>query len=196
VSQTSPNAWSTEESTPCALSTKIEPDSRGLDPRIHLEKGSPLRAFRTLILVVPGCAESAGPESIATVLGRLRERKSRRTTLACGYGFRARRVACHRARWRRAAMTTTVGFRFNCQTAKRTNLRIPAARKCVRVLQDSRPRRKRAQGMPGALLHPQPCVRMGRSTQAKSLQVRAEHRHSLRNGFNGCFVFSPVCRAF
>src|SRR5258708_3808594 len=27
--KTSPNAWSTEESTPCALSTKIEPDSRG-----------------------------------------------------------------------------------------------------------------------------------------------------------------------
>src|SRR5205823_9207548 len=30
--KTSPNAWSTEESTPCALSTKIEPDSRGTRP--------------------------------------------------------------------------------------------------------------------------------------------------------------------
>src|SRR5258708_34721465 len=30
--KTSPNAWSTEESTPCALSTKIEPDSRGSSP--------------------------------------------------------------------------------------------------------------------------------------------------------------------
>src|SRR3984893_4563019 len=27
--KTSPNAWNTEESTPCALSIKIEPDSRG-----------------------------------------------------------------------------------------------------------------------------------------------------------------------
>ena len=30
--KTSPNAWNTEESTPCALSTKIEPDSRGTSP--------------------------------------------------------------------------------------------------------------------------------------------------------------------
>src|SRR3954447_17570271 len=34
--KTSPNAWSTEESTPCALSRKIEPDSRGLVPAIHV----------------------------------------------------------------------------------------------------------------------------------------------------------------
>src|SRR4051794_7818512 len=30
--KTSPNAWNTEESTPCALSIKIEPDSRGSSP--------------------------------------------------------------------------------------------------------------------------------------------------------------------
>ena len=29
------NAWFAEESTPCALSTKIEPDSRGLEPDIE-----------------------------------------------------------------------------------------------------------------------------------------------------------------
>src|SRR4029079_17875454 len=32
--KTSPNAWNTEESTPCALSTKIKPDSRGSSPRM------------------------------------------------------------------------------------------------------------------------------------------------------------------
>src|SRR5207244_2459163 len=30
--KTSPNAWNTEESTPCALSIKIKPDSRGTRP--------------------------------------------------------------------------------------------------------------------------------------------------------------------
>src|SRR6266478_9497663 len=30
--KTSPNAWSTEESMPCTLSTKFKPDSRGTRP--------------------------------------------------------------------------------------------------------------------------------------------------------------------
>jgi hypothetical protein len=36
------NAQNTEESTPCAVSTKTKPDSRGLDPAIHRlrKKGS------------------------------------------------------------------------------------------------------------------------------------------------------------
>jgi hypothetical protein len=32
-------------------------------------------ALRTIFFVIPGCAESAGPESIATILGRLREKE-------------------------------------------------------------------------------------------------------------------------
>jgi hypothetical protein len=41
--ETLPDVRKTEESTPCALSTKTQPDSRGLDPRIHLKKLSYLR---------------------------------------------------------------------------------------------------------------------------------------------------------
>jgi hypothetical protein len=33
--ETSPNAQDADESTPCALSTKTKPDSRGLGPGIH-----------------------------------------------------------------------------------------------------------------------------------------------------------------
>src|SRR5437764_7569046 len=35
VSRTSLNAQNTAESTPCPLSTKLKPDSRGLGPAIH-----------------------------------------------------------------------------------------------------------------------------------------------------------------
>src|ERR1700753_1569698 len=57
-------------------------------------------------------------------------------------------------------------------------------------------RSKRAQGMPGVELHPQPRgqKRVG-GPQAKSPQEQAEHRHSLRNGVNGCFALSPEERA-
>jgi hypothetical protein len=54
---------------------------------------------------------------------------------------------------------------------------------------------KRAQGMPGVELHPQPGGQWKKSPPAQSPQEQAEHRHSLRNGFNGCFVLSPVRRA-
>src|SRR5712672_3457173 len=36
VSRTRPNARNAEESMPCALSNKIQPDSRGLVPAIHV----------------------------------------------------------------------------------------------------------------------------------------------------------------
>src|SRR5882724_6413380 len=38
--KTSPNAWSTEESMPCTLSTKFKPDSRGPVPGIHVLKST------------------------------------------------------------------------------------------------------------------------------------------------------------
>jgi len=43
--------------------------------------------------------------------------------------------------------------------------------------------------MPGALLAPIALRATAEDTQAKSLQVKPRHRHSLRNGFNG------LCRA-
>jgi hypothetical protein len=50
--------------------------------------------------------------------------------------------------------------------------------------------------MPGVELHPQPRGQKGvEGPQAKSPQEQAEHRHSLRNGVNGCFVLSLEYRA-
>jgi hypothetical protein len=49
--------------------------------------------------------------------------------------------------------------------------------------------------MPGAQPHPQPRVQSVESTRVSSPQVGRNARHSLRNGVNGCFVLSLVCRA-
>jgi hypothetical protein len=49
--------------------------------------------------------------------------------------------------------------------------------------------------MPGVELHPQPRLQRQKSKRAELPQEQAEHRHSLRNGFNGCFVISPEYRA-
>ena len=52
---------------------------------------------------------------------------------------------------------------------------------------------QRAQGMPGAWSHPQPCVQLEKHA-SKSPQVRRTFRHSLREWFYGLYVFSPVYR--
>jgi len=45
--------------------------------------------------------------------------------------------------------------------------------------------------MPGVMLHPQPCVRSKEAHKLKSLQVKPNKRHSLRDGFNAYFRALP-----
>ena len=79
------------------------------------------------------------------------------------------------------------------ERSRRACLRIPATRR-DRVLHERRPSmRKRAQGMPGVLLHPQPCVRMKKHT-SKSLQAKPNKRHSLRDGVNAYIRALPGVR--
>ena len=76
-----------------------------------------------------------------------------------------------------------------------TSRRLPATQD-ARVLQNRSPRNQRAQGMPGARPHPQPCVRNEKSTQAKSLQVVASTDIPCANGFSGFLRALPGDRAF
>src|SRR3974390_288898 len=61
---------------------------------------------------------------------------------------------------------------------------------CIDALEE------RAQGMPGAYLHPQPRVQKRKVHEHQSPQVKPSIRHSLRNGFNGLLRALPGDRAF
>src|ERR1700761_2969735 len=56
----------------------------------------------------------------------------------------------------------------------------------------TRPRIQRAQGMPGADTHPRPCVQMSGENARKSYRYAEQSGIPCANGFNGCFVISPV----
>ena len=57
------------------------------------------------------------------------------------------------------------------------------------------PSKERAQGIPGAARTRSLVCRMRKHTSTTP-QVRPHHRHSLRNGFNGCCVLAPARPAF
>jgi hypothetical protein len=57
-------------------------------------------------------------------------------------------------------------------------------------------RSERAQGMPGAQPHPQPCVRRRKAHKHSHHRLAETFRHSLRGGFNGFLRDLPGDRAF
>jgi hypothetical protein len=56
--------------------------------------------------------------------------------------------------------------------------------------------KKRAQGMPGVVLHPQPCVQNWKTHKQSHYRSSRNIDNSLRNGVNGCFALSPVSMTF
>jgi hypothetical protein len=65
---------------------------------------------------------------------------------------------------------------------------------CVRVLLKVCPPKQRARGMPDAgRTHGPPAAKKAGGSHHR---FSRDNRHSPRNGFNGCFAFSPVRRAF
>src|SRR5205823_7020167 len=99
VSRTSLNAQNTAESTSCALSTKIKPDSRGSCPGMTSEKSAPMVLFRR------GAAGGRGAEAAFDVIdhqvleiGRKRRAAQRGGLLAVDEYRRGRLLAGTRQR--------------------------------------------------------------------------------------------------
>ena len=57
-------------------------------------------------------------------------------------------------------------------------------------------RKRRAQGMPGAWPHPQPCVRKVKAHKHSHHRLAETFRHSLRDGFTVSSALSPVIGLF
>jgi len=89
---------------------------------------------------------------------------------------------------------TTSSFK-SCRTAEGGMLPPSRGALCVRGLPMDLPSPKqRARGMPGAgLAHGPPAKKMQAAGTTGSAETA---RHSPRDGWNGCFAFSPVLRAF
>ena len=112
---------------------------------------------RTLPVVIPGCAESAGPESITTIV-----------SMDSGL-----------AALRRPGMTS-VTFPIQLSNSGRTNIRVPAAQNASGVTPEIASSKKRAQGMPGAgRTHGPPATRKAGGSHHRSSRY---NRHSLRDG--------------
>src|SRR5205823_7579536 len=86
VSRTSLNAQNTAESTSCALSTKIKPDSRGLVPAIHPFVCTQFRSWMPGSRACPGLDPGPGMTSPNVASERISPREPRDD-------FHVRRVA-------------------------------------------------------------------------------------------------------
>jgi hypothetical protein len=62
-------------------------------------------------------------------------------------------------------------------------------------LANSPPSKSEGAGNAGCWPHPQPCVQMKKARKQVTTGSAETVRHSLRDGFSGCFVLSLVCRA-
>ena len=128
--------------------------------RVHVARNDKcgLRALGLFPLVIPGCAEGAGPESITTIVS----------------------IDSGLAALRRPGMTSVTFPNSTVKQRGRTHIRVPAAQNASGSRQKSRPRKR---GRRECRVQAAPMARLQQGKQAGSHHRSSQYnRHSLRDG--------------